>query len=753
METGVDATTLVPRQIWVDPTTASNSLPPTCTPFVLSSGGLINIGRNTVLTLTQDAAFQPLCPGTPVPQPLDPTQPGVEAVLNYQDPFYSSTNPQIYAIAAVTVVSYTLVIILFITPRTFFVGGAGGGGGFLGQGGMVGGTYGSNSIIGVGSRPWLQKAATVAVAISLTIVTADTFKWAEIQYNAGYDDATELTVKVIDGLEIRVVRVISETFLWLAQAQTLIRLFPRHKEKLVIKWTAFGLITLEVVFSSLNQLVDKGGKSYPKNFVNAIPALDYLFALALNLCYAAFVIYYSMVKRRFAFWNKKMRNMPLVALLSLTAVLIPVIFFILDLSQPNVSGWGSYVRWVGAAAASVIVWEWVERIEALERDEKKDGILGREIFDGDEMLENTPSSELSFSRTRNEKRIRRGGGHDGGFGHSMSTGWNNLATRAKRLHKPFRLRKKQQSALSGPETRYSESTDQPELQRKAEQHQQYHHHPFPRPPALVASPVSRAETASAASTVYMVRYHPVTEPTPPIPEAALEDHGELKPPEAPPETEGLTRDRDHTAENATMTSALSSGFSRILNPFRRQRNSPPLEVAQAMSSNPQETAIATAPANKESLWQRLHLKTSPKEDESPRRLIVVPAPQRRRPSPVTEEGNDDETHSQEDRREEYDLSFTPPSADRDCPPDAVLRAISSPQPSNRGSEQSSESRAPNITCNVQMSRRGTLLISENRGLGDQPVSPTTLDPLATDDHQRLEDSALETRRKGWTDHD
>jgi len=63
------------------------------------------------------------------------------------------------------------------------------------------------------------------------------------------------------------------------------------------------------------------------------------------------------------------------------------VFFVLDISKPDVAGWGDYVRWVGAAAASVVVWEWVERIEALERNDKKDGVLGREIFDGDEMLE------------------------------------------------------------------------------------------------------------------------------------------------------------------------------------------------------------------------------------------------------------------------------------------------------------------------------------------------------------------------------
>ena len=751
MEPEDGTTVLVPRQIWIEPTTASTSLPPTCTPFVLSSGGLINVGRNTVLTLTQDAAFQPLCPGTPVPKPVDPTQPGVEAVLNYQDPFYSSTNPQIYAIAAVTVVSYMLVVILFITPRTFFVGGVGGGGGFLGQGGMVSGAYGSNSIIGVGSRPWLQKAATVAVAISLTIVTADTFKWAELQYDEGYDDATELTVKVIDGLEIRVVRVISETFLWLAQAQTLIRLFPRHKEKLVIKWTAFGLISLELLFSSLNQFVDQDGRSYPKQFASAIPALDYLFALALNLCYAAFVVYYSMVKRRFAFWNKKMRNMPLVALLSLTAVLIPVIFFILDLSQPNVSGWGNYVRWVGAAAASVIVWEWVERIEALERDEKKDGILGREIFDGDEMLENTPSSSTSFTRMRDRKSRRSGGTRDGGFGSSTSTGWHKLAARTKRLRRPHARRERLQNEMSEPETRSSQSTDQLELQRKPDTQSS-----LPKPPDAVASPVSRADTASAASTVYMVRYHPRTELSPQLPETPFEDPGDpTRPSEAPADTNRSSPDDGRAARNANTATTLNDGFSRILNPFRRQRNSPPLEVAQAMSSSSRGTTNAAESTNSRSLWQRLTWNRSFGEDEPGRPAIVIPPPQRRKPSVVNEDHNEDEHQggqSPANDMEDGDPPLPSPSANRDSPPDAVLRVINSPHSSHQGSEHILDSQRPHIRCDTQLSRRGTLLISESRRPGEQPVSPLTAEMLTMDNHRAQEEWTPETRQNELTKH-
>jgi len=626
--------TLVRRQIWADPTATSSGLPHTCTGSILPSGGLINVGGGTILTLSQDGVFQPYCSDIPIPQPVDPMEPGVDlSIFNYQEPFYSSTNPQIYAIAAMTVVSYMLVIILFITPRTFFMGGAGGGISRFGQSNMVGGAYGSNTIIGIGTRPWLQKIATLAVAISLTIVTADTLNWAKTQYNAGYQDALELSNMVLDGLEVRIVRVISEMFLWLAQAQTLIRLFPRHKEKLIIKWSAFALITADVVFDILNQFVDQSGKHHPRTFVTAIPALSYLFALSLNVAYALFVAYYAMTKLRFAFYRPQMRNMPLLALLSLTAILIPLVFFTVDLCAPSVSGWGSYIRWVGAAAASVVVWEWVERIETLERDEKKDGILGREIFDGDEMLEATPSSEIYWpsSRRRNEKGDGKGGGSSSAWG----TAWGGMPRFTKRMHKSRQTQRSKFHDQSVKVVYQSSSTGTNSSIHPTVTFQ----HPTPPPNSI--SPISRADTISAASTEYVVHYHPVREPTPTIEEVpeSRSENDDLKPPE---HSNMLLQSQSEASTRRPTLDIIASGLSMVPNPFRRQRTTPPPEVAQAMAN--QATISKLKPdSNKKAndsnnLRERFHFRGSRETEEPPRQVIVVPAPPRKKRS-YSEIGN------------------------------------------------------------------------------------------------------------------
>ncbi|KAL8788222.1 MAG: hypothetical protein Q9195_007391 [Heterodermia aff. obscurata] len=623
---------LTSRQLWANPS-PTEYIPKECRPVRLRSGGLLNIGNDTLITLAQDALFQPECSDY---QNLNVSASGFNiSVVDDREPYYSSTSPQIYAIAAATVVSYMLLVILFITPRTFFVGGAGGGSGFLGRRGMIGGASGSTSVIGVGSRPWLQKVAALTVAVSLTIASVDTFRIAEQQYDGGYQDATALTDAVADGLEIRIVRVISDTCLWLAQAQTLIRLFPRHKEKVMIKWTAFALILLDLIFSILNGFVYGNPKTRPRTFVDTVPALNYLFTIALSILYMAWVVYYSISKRRFAFFHPKMRNIGLMAVLSLTAVLIPVLFFVLDIAKPNVSGWGNYVRWVGAAAASVVVWEWVERIEALERDENKDGILGREIFDGDEMLEETRSAPTTRDSGRNDGTAATAGTsarRREGSGGEAASGWIGMTSIATRLGQyPF-----QQYHRRLPRYRREARSASKTTQKGGPAQASGFLTQFATPPPTTFSPISRADTTSAASTVYRVHYHPTNGATPPIREA-IEAPGAYSDGHCQSIAEDRHSSRENQAQEPLTTKSKSvrlkwpiQPWQRVPNPFKRQRSSPPAEVSQALSnrdqiisSNHDESLLLTNP-RRSGMLDKFRTKNKRKAEEIPLPVTVIP---------------------------------------------------------------------------------------------------------------------------------
>lgn len=438
-------------------------------------------------------------------------------VSNLREPFYATTVPMCYALAATTVTAYMLLIMLFITPRSFLDGGVV----YLGR--RSGFTHSSSGGDNIGGRPWLQKVAALTVAVSLTIATYDTFHFVAEQYKNGAQNAAVLQSEVMGSMELRVIRLVSNFFLWLAQAQTLIRLFPRHREKVIIKWVAFALITLDLIFSAINSFRHGDVQNYNPmagGFTQPIPALSYMFQLLLGVLYAAWVIYYALMKKRYAFYHPLMKNMCLLAIISLAAILIPIVFFILDISNPTFARWGDYVRWVGAAAASVIVWEWVERIEALEREEKKGGILGREVFEGEEMLE-VSAVDYPWDRKRKHRKSGsfgglggrgggRGRGNDGhsdnnangnaptgGYNHTQSNGWPTV------------------SAITGRQRGQARSTTQGATPGQTAQRTVgdiFRPH-WPARPAAAATPVSRTDTPSAASTVYAVRYQPSSETT------------------------------------------------------------------------------------------------------------------------------------------------------------------------------------------------------------------------------------------------
>ncbi|CAK7197937.1 pH-response regulator protein palH/rim21 [Sporothrix eucalyptigena] len=554
-----------------DPSTATrtSSSKHNCQAINLPAGGILYIPGADPITLTATAAFKPLClptdapnivagsgAGTVASDPSDTTSTSSLSADNsnitsvnidesadstpqysdFRDPFYASSFPQCYALASTTVIAYTLVIMLFITPRSFLDGGVV----VLGRRGFTNGGSGGKNI---GGRPWLQKVAALTVAISLTIATADTFRVAETQYSWGIQNAKEMQEEVLDSTELKVIRIISDTFLWLAQAQTLIRLFPRQREKVIIKWTAFSLITLDVVFDCLNSFLYAGTSH---SFTDAIPALSYLFELALGVLYAAWVIYYSFMKKRYAYYHPRMRNICLVAMLSLLAILVPVVFFVLDICKPDFTGWGDYVLWVGAAAASVIVWEWVERIEALEREEKKDGILGREVFDGDEMLDIMPS-DFTWPRRRRKAGAKddpkdpkdpKDGSEDGDDDGRPNRGgietgrttvriWPSMSTFASRYRlrpwakdpetaaEPTVLRDLASVPRNNAGTNSGAQNDETSVLGTPTGASRTLQPPlWPARPAPAATPVSRTDTASADSTVYVMRYHPVTDSNP-----------------------------------------------------------------------------------------------------------------------------------------------------------------------------------------------------------------------------------------------
>ena len=597
-------TLLQPRQIWAPVPSPTTPGGPYCTSFQLPSLGLLVLNASTTITLQQDALFAPDCSDNSTD--IDNSTIPITDTLR---PFYSSTTPQVFVLGAMLVVAWSLVIVLFITPARFD-----------GYRTHLLGVRRNGAILGKSGRPWLQKAATLFVAISICIATVNTFKVLEDQYADGYVDATSATILVAGSLELRIFRVLSTTFVLLAQIQTLIRLFPRHREKLIIQWVGIGLVLIDTLFALLNNFYYEATNSaiHPRKATEALPALSYLFALALSLLYAAWVIYYALKKRRFAFFHTRMHNISIVAVISLTAVLIPIGFFILDISNPEFVGWGSYVQWVGEAAASVVVWEWVERIEILEWEENREGILGREIFDGDDMV-NRRSSGRGTPKPRRSKPSAPPSGGSPDQPRPPSSPRKAFMGR-------FRLaRRAPEAALPKSDSQVASSSSAETAGGRPPRGSGH------SPPVVARSPVSRSPDTSAASTLYAIRHHHVSPSVTPersvqqATAAAARDWptGNTSSSKTPSPDNGDVTPSSTPVHQDPSPSRATSVLRNTPNPFKRLRPSPPDSNATASDRSHLSPHSASARSRLTSVSSRF--RRNPRRSTAELPVIVVPA--------------------------------------------------------------------------------------------------------------------------------
>ncbi|KAL9056012.1 MAG: hypothetical protein Q9162_003191 [Coniocarpon cinnabarinum] len=631
------------RQLWALPTPTSTAGADACSAFTIPSGGSIVINNSSTITLSTTAVYQPPCSGGPAL--LDADGASVQPVDSYHDPFYASVTPQVYIVALTTAMAWLLMIALVLFQPSYNGTSARSLVQPWRRGDGLSSLFNSRSSpLPLGSRPWLQRFAALMVVIALTTVTADTFRNAQGQYNNGYSNASELrndvagslevctsycrkSTKLLTDAQVRVIRVISDLFLWLAQIQTLIRLFPRRREKLIIKWVGFVLTLLDIIFSCLNSFyIDTGDTDdRPRRYQDAIPALSYLFQLALNLLYAAWVLYFVMTKRRYAFYHYLMPEICIVAGVGLLSISVPVVFFLVDILEPDVSTWGDYFRWVGSAAASIIIWEWVERIEYLEREEKKDGILGREIFDEDDFDPDAPDGRpqrrhIDHSETRTDLFQR----------------YQNLKFKNEKIEAALRcltFRDKSRGEQSGDGMSKEDNSLEQAQERKIEPAQEFHSSAVEASaPASIESPIDRNFENSPGSTIYAVHYHPTSQ-TPTTtndhtrqecePPGAAADSGQSRPGLASIDAEKPVASSEY---HPGAERFLPSSWLRSMNIFRKTRQSPPVEVKNALSMQQGSRHDTNKTGSSAKIFSDHQGATQSRAVLAPRQPTVIPPP-------------------------------------------------------------------------------------------------------------------------------
>ena len=282
------------------------------------------------------------------------------------DPFYASVTPQTFALAGATIAAGILLILLFLS-RT--------------------------------RKPWVQKIAALFMTVSLIVYMIESIDMLREQYQEGRYDADALR-DVNQILVCKIWSYIADFAIYLAQIQTLMRIFPRRRDKVIIKWTGFSLVVLTQIFCALYAFVQPSAPPPGQRstawqiFLQVLPPLTYLFSIALAAIYACCVIYFGFIHRRVAF------TVPaglILALLSLACITMPIVFFCLDIWTTFVVGWGQYIKATASIGSTIIVLEWIERVD--EGEAKRDGksaILGRRVFEDEFESTRMPKSSDSF---------------------------------------------------------------------------------------------------------------------------------------------------------------------------------------------------------------------------------------------------------------------------------------------------------------------------------------------------------------------
>lgn len=287
-------------------------------------------------------------------------------------PFWQTITPLIFFIAVSVILAYVLFLVSFLASSR---------------------------------RPWLQRAAALSAVVSLTLAADLMWNELERQQNSGTLYNADDLRAIRTNTALKILRIISNSTLWLAEVQVLIRLFPRHRDKVIIKWTGLFMIVVETVFAVLNDLVHPS-RYNPKSTNALVPAftvIAYVFHIALDVLYAICVLFYTASSGRWRY-AYSLDNIP-IAVVSIVVIVSPVTFFCLDIWNSSVDGWGDYIRWVSTVAATVIVWDWIDKIELCITKNSKAGVLGREVFE-DEMQDGK-NKKANHSDSRGNQTAKR----------------------------------------------------------------------------------------------------------------------------------------------------------------------------------------------------------------------------------------------------------------------------------------------------------------------------------------------------------
>ncbi|EJS42113.1 rim21p [Saccharomyces arboricola H-6] len=223
----------------------------------------------------------------------------------------------------------------------------------------------------------LLRIASLLASLNLTIFITKVLRKLERDHNRfGIVRAHSIMHIFTDDMTFVVLDFLATLLFQFCQVGIVIRLFQRAQEKRII----FFIGVLLTITANILWVIPPFANHTTKHKSNwqLLRPFVYLFRIAIATSYASIVIYHIWQKKKLWF---KFNQMGLLTLLTILVVLLLPGFFLADVSNLWISELGEVFNTTCYVTSTVITWEWLDRLNVLERREEAQSILGRPIFE------------------------------------------------------------------------------------------------------------------------------------------------------------------------------------------------------------------------------------------------------------------------------------------------------------------------------------------------------------------------------------
>ncbi|ONH65444.1 pH-response regulator protein palH/RIM21, partial [Cyberlindnera fabianii] len=237
---------------------------------------------------------------------------------------------------------------------------------------------------------WLLRAESALASTNLGILFVRAIVFLDKQHDLGYSSGEKLLESLQSDNVFSTIDFIVVLMAQFAQVQVIIRLFSRVKEKRV-SFIIGG-------FLSICAQVIWGVSTFSKFDIDTdsdfsiLPAFTYLLRIALAMMYCGLIIIYGFGRRSFIF----QKDIMLLTILTFLVINLQFAFFITDISNVWVSELSEIFNTTIYVSVTVIPWEWINRVHALERYQQTEAAfrIGSRIK---HTLENTGNTLMYFT--------------------------------------------------------------------------------------------------------------------------------------------------------------------------------------------------------------------------------------------------------------------------------------------------------------------------------------------------------------------